>query len=132
MMRESDKAHLPIPKGLRKNILLSIRKEERRRARLYLFVATIVVPSSIFGAWFAILYMAQEFLSSNFYTYLSLLFSDTDIVFMYWQQFALSLAESIPLIGATVFLMTLAIFLASIRVLVSNVRGSFTPLFNHS
>lgn len=130
MMRESDKVHLP--KGLRKNILLSIRYEERRRARLYLFVATIVAPSSVVGAWFASVFMVQEFLNSSFYTYLSLLFSDTDIVLAYWQQFALSLAESIPLIGVTISLGALAVLLISIRVFAQNMRGSFSPLFNHS
>lgn len=128
-MKESNK--LDLPKGLRSNILLSIRKEERRRARLYLFVATIVVPSSVFGAWLSASLMVQEFLSSSFYTYLSLLFSDTDIVLAYWQQFALSLAESIPLIGVTVFLIALAALLVSLRTFLGNVRG-FTSLVNHS
>lgn len=128
----TDNDNIRLPKGLRKNILLSIRKEERRRARLYLFVATIIAPSSALGIWFAASFMVQEFLNSSFYTYFSLLFSDTDIVLAYWQQFALSLAESIPLIGVTISLGALAVLLISIRVFAQNMRGSFTPLLNHS
>lgn len=130
MMGENDKLNLP--RGLRKTILVSIRKEERRRARMYLFVSTIVVPSSAVGIWFAVSYMTQEFYQSSFYNYFSLLFSDTDIILVYWQQFVLSLAESVPLIGVTVSLVVIAIFLVSIRIFMGNVRGSFTPLFNHS
>ena len=110
------------PKGLRGKILASIKYEEIRRARIYVFTALAAIAASLLGAIFAIKYMLQGFYQSSFYSYFSLLFSDPDIAVSYWKELSLSLVESAPLVGITLSLVVLATLLASTRVLVNNAR----------
>ena len=97
-------------------------------ARAFLFVSVTVAPLSVLGTVFSVRYMLRGFYQSSFYDYFSLLFSDPDIIFTYWREFVLSLAEATPFIGITVSLITIGILLVSIRIFANNLRkGSLIP-----
>lgn len=119
------------PKGLRGKILASIRYEEIRRARIYVFAALGTIATSLLGIVFAFKYMLQGFYQSSFYSYFSLLFSDPDIAISYWKELSLSLIETAPLVGITLSLVALAALLTSMRVLVNNARPHLLPSFNN-
>jgi hypothetical protein len=112
---------------LRRSVLLGIRREERRRARVYLLVSGMAGSFSPVGIFFAVKYLFTVLYQSSFYGYLSLMFSDPDIVFGNFQDFAFSLAESAPLVGVTAILITVALLLLSIRVFANNLRNGLTP-----
>jgi hypothetical protein len=118
-------------KELRDKILTSIRHEEVRRARIYVFTALAAIATSSVGAIFAIRYMFQGFYQSSFYSYLSLLFSDPDIAVSYWKELSLSLIETAPLVGITLSLVAIAVLFISIRILVKNVKPHGMPLFSN-
>ena len=116
---------------LRQKILFSINKEEIRHAKVYFFVSITTALASIFGLIFSIRFMVQGFYQSSFYSYLSLIFSDPNIVVSYWKELSMSLLETLPILWITVSLMAVYIFLVSIRTLVKNTRGILLPSFNN-
>lgn len=118
-------------KNLRKNILLTIVKEERQRAKKYLAVSFAVASASAVGLVFSIQYIAQAISQSSFYQYLSLLFSDSDIVLSYWKSFAMSLVESMPFFAVTLVLFAVVALMMSIRVLIKNSGRNFSPSFSN-
>lgn len=109
--------------ALRENILASIKHEEIRRARAYVFTALIASIASSLGIVFAFKSMLQGLYQSSFYSYFSLFFSDPDIAISYWRDLALSLVETAPLVGITLSLIALAVLLTSMRVLVNNTKS---------
>ncbi|MDP2705529.1 MAG: hypothetical protein U1D31_03550 [Patescibacteria group bacterium] len=129
-MKESEK--LDVPQRLKANILLDIRKEERRVAQRYLLWSLVVTPVSAVGIIFSIQSLIAQLHQSSFYSYFSLLFSDTDIVLAHSQEFALSLLESLPFMGITVSLVAIVALLVSIKVFARNTRNGLFPLFSHS
>lgn len=117
---------LKAPSKLRQTILGSIRSEERRKARIYLVASTATLLISVIGFIYSIGYLFQAFQTSEFYSYFSLVFSDPDIIFGYWQDIALSLAESLPVLAVTVLLFATWSSLASVRIMARNVRSAFS------
>ena len=125
-MREADK--IDPPAMLRTHILARIGEEERRRAKIFLAASMATLSLSIVGVVYSVRYMLQGLYQSSFYSYFSLLFSDPDVVLAYWREFAFSLAESLPLLGVTASLITVAVLLLSVRVLANNLRyGLMSP-----
>jgi hypothetical protein len=56
---------------------------------------------------FMIFYMKKQFVSSGFFQYMSLIFSDGNLFATYWKEYLLSLADSLPVasLGASAFLL---------------------------
>jgi len=124
--------HTLIPsEKLRQRILTHISRDERRRARIYVLTSAVVTVLSLTGIVVSVQYVVQTLYQSSSYAYLSLLFSDTDIVFANWQAFSLSLLESVPLIGILLSLIATFSFLVSIRTLANNVRAGLMPSFSN-
>ena len=92
---------------LRQNILLGIKQEERRRAKVYLFAYASIIPLSVLGIVLSFRYMSEGFYQSGFYEYLSLLFSGDSAIYVYWKELLLSLIDSMPIIGMIAFLVAL-------------------------
>lgn len=64
-----------------------------------------------------------EFMQSGFSQFASLIFSDMGILAKYWQDFLLSLAESLPVLSAIGVIASLFVFLLSTERLIRNVRA---------
>jgi hypothetical protein len=78
--------------------LESLKNRQKRRffgAIAYTSIITLI-PAS--------LYALSEFSRSSFGEYISLISSDTDVAFLHWKEFALSLIDSVPLFGMTIVL----------------------------
>lgn len=108
------------PSELRKNILLQIVREEHHRAKNYVLASVATASVSVMGVIFSINYVAQAISASSFYQYLSLLFSDPDVVLSYWKEFVLSLVESLPFFAITLVLVAVVVLMLSVRVFTSN------------
>lgn len=109
-------------KELRHNILLEIKREERRRAKVHLFAYASIFPFSLFGIILSVQYMSQGFYESGFYGYLSLLFSGDSAVYVYWKELSLSLIDSMPIIGIIAFLTAMGVLIWSGANAFSNTR----------
>lgn len=59
---------------------------------------------------------------SGFMQFLSLLFSDFGVVASYWQSFALTLLESLPILSLTIFLAVILGFLESAKYLTKDIK----------
>ena len=111
--------------GLLGSIMLRIMQERQRVARMRVFF----LAASALGACGAIVpavrYAAGELSQSGFYEYVSLAFSDSGALLASWKEFALLLAESLPLAGVTFVLAALLVLLCSIRVMAREIRMAF-------
>jgi len=115
------------PKGLSLSILRRIEEEQKHSARIHLFAFAIAACASFVTLFPAFRYAADGFTQSGFYQYLSLVFTDGVSLLPYWKEFALSLAESFPVIPITAFLTVVYILLETIKLAINN----WKPAFHH-
>lgn len=109
------------PERLYLGILARIEREKRRIARIRLAFFGIVAGASLASIIPSFQYVMREFAQSGFYEYLSLLFSDSGAVLASWREFALSLAESLPITEITIFLVMVFVFLVSAKLAIKNI-----------
>ena len=108
------------PKDLSFRILSAIETEARRSGKnKFIFFGSLSVISLIFMIP-AFQYFIQEFYISGFYSYISILFSDTNTVLALWKEFSIAIMESLPVFGITVFLSATFIFLESFKIAAEN------------
>ena len=109
------------PERLYLGILARIEREKRRIAVIRLAFFGVVASASLAAIIPSFKYVAREFAQSGFYEYLFLLFSDSDAVLASWREFALSLAESLPITEITIFLVMVFVFLVSAKLAIKNI-----------
>lgn len=108
--------HISAPQGLEKSILMIVVKKER-------FYMVLQAGLSIlsFVAFFPLgSLLLQSFAKSNFYQYMSLLFSSE--IGTYWQELALSIVESMPILSIALFLSAGIVFVYSMNRAIRNRR----------
>ncbi|OGG71006.1 hypothetical protein A3I99_00240 [Candidatus Kaiserbacteria bacterium RIFCSPLOWO2_02_FULL_45_11b] len=120
--------HIELPPNLRARVLLGVRKEEIKRARVFLLASALVIPASLVGFWFVLQYLLTSFYQTSFYSYLSLIFSDPDVVLAYWQQFLLVLLEALPVASMIVALIVFGALLTALKLFVENSRLGLSKL----
>lgn len=118
----------PDPSGeLYQKIILRLRREEKflsLRKRMIIFSFGLIGSVIAFlPAW---QWLKTGLVESGFTQFLSLFFSDTGIIAAYWQNFALTLLESLPVMSLAVFLTIAFIFLNSLKSLYKDVKIIFT------
>jgi hypothetical protein len=120
--------NIELPPNLRTKVLLGVRKEEIKRARVLLLVSSLVIPTSAAGLWFILQYLLTSFYQTSFYSYLSLIFSDPDVVLAYWQQFLLVLLEALPVASMIIVLLVFGALLTALKLFVENSRLGLSKL----
>ena len=113
------------PSRLLAHIQEQVAVEERRMARRRVFLLGGTALVSLVALVPATQYVAKELYRTGFYEYLSLLFSDSASLPTYWQEFLLSLAESLPLVASIAFLAVLLTFLGSAKFAIRNAPTAF-------
>jgi len=90
----------------------------RRRIFIFsfIFIVSIIAIIPVFHG------LEKAISDSGFLQFLSLIFSDFKIVMTYWQSFALSLLESLPVLNLALFLVVVLAFLESIKFLVKDIK----------
>lgn len=118
-----------LPDGLFAKIMSRINNEKRQLARKRLvFIFSLFGLVGSLAAFIPTLNLVKDgFVSSGFITFFSLLFSDSEIVLVYWQSFMMSLLESLPVVSIVVLLAIVLVFLESLRFLARNARFVFKP-----
>jgi len=115
------------PDGLFESIVNRIHEERRilvLRRRIILFCLGFVVSAAAFiPAW---KWLAADLSNSGFLQFFSLLFSDFKIVATYWQNFLMSLLETVPAMSLAVFLAAVFVFLESLNFLAKNIKFIFS------
>ncbi len=124
---KNDNFNLPDPPaGLFNKIMIRIREEARlmsARKKIILLsclsfvsvIALAIVSNSVY----------KDFSSSGFFTFFSLIFSDTQIILSSWKSFTLALLDALPILSLTILLGVFAIFLSSLKYLAKNIKAVF-------
>jgi hypothetical protein len=115
------KPNEPFP-GLLETVVNRIEKERGISIRRRIFIFTASAIFSVIAFIPAFQSVHSEFVDSGFTRFFSLLFSDFEIVVAYWQSFAMSLLETLPIMGLLVLTSVSLIFLESMRLLVKNIN----------
>jgi hypothetical protein len=106
------------PAGLLDSIIFRINEEGLRTARIR-FVCfsflSLAALSALIPAWNE---LRSEATQSGFLQFFSLLFSDASIIAVYWQDFTMTVAESLPVFGISAVLAAMFAFLLSMRFMV--------------
>jgi len=104
------------PAGLFAKIMARIYEEERLlfiKRRLFLSSTTFLISA---GALITVVNTFQnEFAQSGLFQFLSLLFSDLELVAANWQDFGLAILESLPVMSMMAFLITIFVLLWSLK-----------------
>jgi hypothetical protein len=112
------------PKDLFGRIMNRIRREQRLgRIKQRIVIFSVGAIASLAAVFPAFQMLKTELAASGFFTFSSLLFSDFAIVSAYWQNFALSLLESLPVMGLAAVLAAALAFFGSLKLLTGNIRN---------
>jgi ABC-type phosphate/phosphonate transport system permease subunit len=115
------------PEGLFEKIVYCLREEQRFlnvKRRLVIFSIGLIGSVAAFIPVFKM--VRTEFVESGFIQFFSLLFSDFGIVISYWQNFAMTLLETLPITSLILLLAVVLVFLESLKSLVKNIKIIFT------
>ncbi|MFA6386587.1 MAG: hypothetical protein WCW04_02355 [Candidatus Paceibacterota bacterium] len=93
--------------GLSDAIWRGIQLRQAKRLKIQSISYGIVGVLSLGGFVFMSFHIKQQFNSSGFFQYASLVFSDAGLFATYWKEYLLSLADSLPVasLGALSFLL---------------------------
>jgi hypothetical protein len=92
------------PEGISLRITDEITRLRIRAARLRLALMGTTTVAALAALFPTTIALRNEFTNSGANDYLSLLWTDADIVVLHFQEFALSLTEVLPLSGITLLL----------------------------
>jgi len=115
------------PDDLFDKVILSIKKEEHRIAILKrrLAIFSLGIIGSVVAFIPAVRMVQAGFSESGFSHFFSLLFSDFGIIATYWQNFMISLLETLPIIHLAILLAITFVFLGSLKFLARDLKFIF-------
>jgi len=114
------------PDDLLGKIMQRIDQEKRLltlKRRLFLFSAGLIGAIILFIP--ALKGVISGLTQSGFIQYFSLLFSDAEIVLAYWQNYALSLLETLPVMSLILLLATVFAILELLKLLANDLKNIF-------
>jgi len=99
---------------------------EKNIAKFKLWIGTFTGVASLVTLIPVFQMLLDDLAHSGFYDYFSLIFSDSGMMFSYWKEFTLSLAESLPMMSIIFTLSLIFIFLLSFRYVMKQIgRNQF-------
>ena len=107
-------------------IISRISLAEQRTARIRLAILSFVSLASFVAIFPLFQHTSSQLAQSGFSQYFSLIFSDGAIISIYWKEFMISLAESIPLLSVTAILVSVFALLVSLKSAIKNIHPAFT------
>ncbi len=106
---------IKVPAGLKEGILYKIEMALERQNRNRKIWGFSLMSLSVVSFIPLIIYTISEFQKTGFYSYLSLLFTDSRIVFSNFNEFLLSLVDSFPFFAITMILISIFVILISVK-----------------
>lgn len=112
-----------MPENLLGKILIRIQKEKQKMHIRKLVIFSLFSSLSAAAVIPAFRYAQAGFLQSGFWHYFKLIFSDFGTIAGFWQNYALSLLETLPVFGLIIFLSSLLLFINLIKLLAGEIGG---------
>lgn len=109
--------------GFIDDIIARIRKEKELyllKRRIVIFSMSLI--SSALALWPALRLLESDLATSGFGQFISLAFSDSGMVAAYWQNFALAVLESMPVMSLAFFLAVVFMLLKSSQKIFQNLK----------
>lgn len=115
------------PKGLFNKIMARIQEERRLLTiKRQLAIFSLGVAGSAIAFIPAFKMLQTGLYESGFLQFFSLIFSDFGTVISYWQNFVMSLLETLPIINLAILLTIIFVFMGSLKFLVKDIKIIFT------
>lgn len=108
--------------GLFDVIMKRIDGERVRAAKRRFVIFSVGCIGSLAAVIPTFITMRTSMVQSGFTEFFSLLFSDAGSITAYWQNFALTLLESLPAVSIAAFLATVFVFFGSLRFLTRDIK----------
>jgi hypothetical protein len=124
----SQLARPTLPDHLRGRVLAALESHRRRTARIHSGIWTLLGLTSLAVAGLSLQSAWGQMIQSGFGYYFALMFSDVGALAASWKELLLTLAESMPLLGLTIFLAALWTLLESVKGILSNYRNMSLPV----
>ncbi len=98
--------------GLSDDVWRAIQIKQAKSLKIQSLMYGILGILSLGGFVFMSIYLKRQFTTSGFFQYVSLAFSDGGLLAVYWKEYLLSLADSLPVasLGASLFLLLSMLF----------------------
>lgn len=125
MVKSYKKFEIEPPPELFEKIVSRIQKEKRlasARQKIFIFSAGLFWSLVAFIPSYQI--VRAELMQSGFFQFFSLIFSDLSVVVVYWQSFAFTLMESLPIMSLLAFFLVLFILFESAKHLTKNIKSA--------
>lgn len=111
------------PAGLFDRIILAIRREqELRNTKRLAFGFLVLLVISLALAPFSLSLLASQIQDSGMLHFVSAALSDIGAFFAFWQDFGLAIAESLPIVGITVFVLNMILAVFTVRLFLHRKR----------
>lgn len=117
-----------LPINLEQSILFRLDQEQKKHAKIQLVVFSLVDLASLAGLAASLVFLSNLFAQSGFIQYLLLIFSDSSLLFSFWRELAMSLAESLPVFGVIVLFSFVIVLAWSLAKTINNVRVFLLPV----
>ncbi|MCK9352259.1 MAG: hypothetical protein WCT49_05040 [Candidatus Paceibacterota bacterium] len=112
-------------KGAVSAVLFRIQHHKRRIARIKFTLLGLSSALSAAAIFPVISYTVSGFVSTGFYQYISLAFSDGGAILPYWKEFIMTLAESLPAFEISLLLAVIFALLESLKLTIKNMPVAF-------
>ncbi len=106
------------------DIWYAIKVKQTRNLKIQSLVYSFIGAVSLCGFVFMSFNLEKHFVSSSFFSYVSLSFSDGNILATYWKEYLLSLADSFPFASLGVSFFLLISTLVSLRKVLKHYKYS--------
>jgi len=104
------------PAGLFERIILAIKREqELRNTKRFAFGFLALLLASLATAPFSWALVAGQIQDSGMLQFIEVALSDFDAFFASWQYFGLAIAESLPVMGITIFTVNMILVVFTLR-----------------
>ena len=95
--------------------ILAIRRRIMLYSALFIMSVTAVIPAANI--------LIAESAESGFFQFISLIFTDSNVILVYLQSFSLALLEALPAVGLLAVLSVTLVFLWSLKNLTLNIKN---------
>lgn len=114
--------YVSLPLDLERGVWARLNEAQKRQVKIHLAAFFVLDAFALIGLITSIIYLSNVFSQSGFGQYLSLILSDSNLLVSYWQELALSLAESLPVLGFIALLSVSTVLIWSFIKTIINAR----------
>jgi hypothetical protein len=118
--------------NLKNSIIIKIKKEEMKRAMYKIVFSSFVSFASVSMAIIFAINIVKDAYQSGIFEYLSLLFSDGMSLVSYWQSYAMSIVESLPVFQITVVFASAWAFIWSLNTILPILKNTKSVFYKIS